>query len=87
MGHADRKKPVNFLQKPWNNLTEPLEQCSSTLFTKRQGLLEKVYGGGWEIMPEHMERCRFGNNVAESAHFIKISATWHLVKTLVEQEA
>ena len=28
-GHADRKKPVNFLQKPRSNLTEPLEQCSS----------------------------------------------------------
>ena len=28
-GHADRKKPVNFLRQPWSNLTEPLEQCSS----------------------------------------------------------
>ena len=41
-GHADRKKPVNFLQKPWSNLTEPLEQCSSYPVALLRGCWRKI---------------------------------------------
>ena len=66
-----RKLSPAALEQPYRALGAML-QLSCSIVT---GLLEKVYGGGWEIMPEHMERCRLGNAVAESAHIIKISAT------------
>ncbi|MBO5583075.1 MAG: hypothetical protein J5942_01110 [Prevotella sp.] len=85
-GHADWKKPVNFLRMPWSNLTEPLEQCSSYPVALLRGCWRK-FTEGVGITPECMERCRLGNAVTESTHIIKISATWHLIKTFVEQEA
>ena len=48
-GHADRKKPVNFLQQPWSNLTEPLEQCSSYPVALLRGCWRKFTEGGWEL--------------------------------------
>ena len=44
-GHADRKRPVNFLQKPWNNLTEPLEQRSSYPVALLRGCWRKITEG------------------------------------------
>ena len=44
-GDADRKKPVNFLQKPWSNLTEPLEQCSSYPVALLRGCWRKITEG------------------------------------------
>ena len=44
-GHADRKKPVNFLQKPRSNLTEPSEHCSSYPVALLRGCRRKFTEG------------------------------------------
>ncbi|MDY6437976.1 MAG: hypothetical protein SPK85_02555 [Prevotella sp.] len=61
-----RKLSPDALEQPYRALGAML-QLSCSIVT---GLLEKVYGGGWEITPEHVERCRFAAQGKYFRHFV-----------------
>ena len=44
-GKGEQEKGVNFLRQPWSNLTEPLEQYSSSPVTLLRGCWRKITEG------------------------------------------